>query len=103
MIRSKISVLFGFGGLILATGPVAAESKTAQQCYKEDSNWTRSCGALEGPQQVRDDCFRAGDTRLERCLDSVGKTASGRVVPRARDLSTMHSIEQAPARGSIER
>ena len=92
-------VLVSLCGLILTAGSAAAETKTAQQCYKEDSNWTVSCGALEGPQQLRDDCFSMADRQLERCLDSVGKTSE--VGPAKPSLPATRVIERAPLGGNV--
>ena len=91
-------------GLICLGAQATAEAKTAQECYKEDSNWTVSCGALEGPQKLRDDCFSAADRRLERCLDaaSTGKIDPGipapqRIPPTLQKPSgPISQIERAP-------
>jgi hypothetical protein len=86
----------GVIGLICGTGTAAAETKakTAQECYKQDHYWTVACSNLEGPQKLRDDCYAAGDTRLERCLDSVGKSSD--IGPAGPGLPSTRVIERAP-------
>jgi hypothetical protein len=96
MSRITNSLSSSLACLILAGAPTAAETKTAQECYKQDSNWTVSCGALEGPQKVRDDCFSMANRLLERCLDAA---STGKIEPAKPNVPATRAPKRAPTGG----